>query len=254
MLDMNISLKKLCRRVWVFFIIISSLFFSSCNNSREPAFKQETTSAEQTYYENPSGIVFIGDSNTAHLATYGLVDADRILTGSESYMTLEPDVKNSYVVCTKHGKEMTVSDAVALLNPEYAVISLGTDGALSLDREGVILSFSGLIESIKEKAPNTVVCLQAVPPVCQGSVGVRFHNVNTANQKFSNVNNWIKELAEDTGCIFIDSAAMLRDENGCLKAEYNTDHLDGYHLNRAGLTVMLDSICKTLNYEGKLTK
>ena len=252
MLDMNISLKKLCRRMGIFSVIVLSLFFSSCNSEEIP----DMTSSldEQAYREEPSGIVFIGDSNTAHLATYGLVDADSILTGSESYMTLEPDVCNSFVVCKKFGKEMTAADAVALLNPKYAVISLGTDGALSLDREGVVLSFSGLIESIKEKAPDTVICLQTVPPVCQGSVGVRFHNVSYANRKFSEVNAWIKSLARDMGCIFIDSAPMLRDEDGCLKAEYNTAHLDGYHLNRAGLSVMLDSVYSALNYEGELAK
>ena len=252
MLDMNISLKKLCRRMGIFCVIVLSLFFSSCNSEEIP--DMTSFSTEQAYREEPSGIVFIGDSNTAHLATYGLVDANNILTGSESYMTLEPDVCNSFVVCKASGKEMTVADAVAFLNPKYAVISLGTDGALSLDREGVVLSFSGLIESIGKKAPDTVICLQTVPPVRQGSVGVRFHNVSYANQKFLSVNNWIEAIAKARGCIFIDSASMLRDEYCCLKAEYNTAHLDGYHLNREGLTVMLDSVYSALKHEGELAK
>ena len=236
----------------IFSIIVLSLFFSSCNT--EQSSNTTAASTKQAPQKEPSGIVFIGDSNTAHLATYGLADAEKILTGSESYMTLEPDVCNSFVVCTKAEKEMTVADAVSLLNPEYTVISLGTDGAMSLDKEGVILSFSGLIESIKAKAPKTVICLQTIPPIRQGLVGIRFHNVGATNQKFSLVNTWIKELAEKNGCIFIDSAAVLCDSNGCLKAEYNTDHLDGYHLNRDGLSTMLDSVYEALNYQGESDK
>ena len=245
---MNISVKFLCRRAGIFLTVLLLLFFSSCEARHTVA--TESSSTEYISKEAPSGIVFIGDSNTAHLATYGLVSPESILTGSEYYMTLEPDVCNSFVVCKKYGKEMSVSDAVASLNPEYAVISLGTDGALSLDREGVILSFSGLIESIEEKSPDTVICLQTIPPVCQGSVGVRFHNISAANQKVSTVNGWIKALADEYGCVFVDSASRLCDVNGCMRAEYNTDHLDGYHLNREGLEVMLDSVYKALNYEG----
>ena len=249
---MNISKKILCRHSEIFLVLILSLFFSSCNTDQ--ASKTSFSSTKQVCEKEPSGVVFIGDSNTAHLATYGLVDIDKILTGSESYMTLEPDVSNSFVVCTKAEKEMTVADALSLLNPEYAVISLGTDGAMSLDKEGVILSFSGLIESIKAKAPKTLICLQTIPPVRQGHIGIRFHNVDAANRKFSLVNTWIKELSDKNGCIFIDSSAALCDSNGCLKAEYNTDHLDGYHLNRAGLSTMLDSVYEALNYQGESAK
>ena len=157
---MNIRDLKLYRSFVIFCILAMSLFFS-CAKSTDTA--PNTSSSLTPLESEPSGIVFVGDSNTAHLSTYALVSRDNILTGSEFYMSLEPDVCNALVVSSKLKKELTVADAICALNPEYAVICLGTDGALSLDDEGIELAFSELITSLKEKAPKTFICLVLMP-------------------------------------------------------------------------------------------
>lgn len=193
-----------------------------------------------------SKAVFLGDSNTAHLSTYGLIDAERILTGSEYYLTLEPDISKKHVLCRKANKEMTSAEAVKFLSPDFLIITLGTDGALSLDKEGFELSYGELIESVKKASPDTEIILQSIFPVRDGERDVRFYDVKHTNQKFNTANEWISALAEKYGSTYIDTSSVLSDESGELRKEYNTDHLDGYHLNREGLKVMLDYICENV--------
>jgi len=241
------TISKIILSVALAFFILPFLF-SSCNEndvgesngSATPANKSEPKEKDFEL----SKTVFLGDSNIAHLAAYGLVDDERILTGSEYYLTLEPDVFRKYVVCKKANKEMTPAEAVKFLSPDFLVITLGTDGALSLDREGFELSYDELIESIKNVSPNTEIILQSIFPVRQGERNIRFYDVKYANQKFTEANKWISELAEKYDLCYINTASVLCDESGELKREYNTAHLDGYHLNREGLCAMLDYICE----------
>lgn len=186
--------------------------------------------------------VFLGDSNIAHLSSYGLLSEDRIWTGSQRYLTLEPDVCHKYIVYPETGEEMTVCDAVALKKPKFLVITLGTDGALGLDREGVRLSYLSLIESIRSVSSDTTILIQSIFPVRSAVVNERFEKVDRVNKKFALVNLWLSEIADECDAVYLDTWSVLIDECGMLREEYNTDHLDGYHLNRAGLEAMLEYI------------
>lgn len=223
------------------FCILSSFFVSCRRPSHE---KNEIVDAahDEKIEFNIENTVFIGDSNIAHLVNYGLVPKENVLTGSEYYMTLEPDVCQKYVVCHKAGKEMTPADAVAFLSPDLVIITLGTDGAMSLDREGFRISYISLIESLISASPKAKIAVQSIFPIREGVRNVRFCDVAKTNDKFEIANIWLSELADEYGIVYFDTAAILCDKDGYLKEEYNTDHLDGYHLNKAGLSAMLEYI------------
>ena len=222
---------------------ISPLFFCACRSttiSHDDAphdIITDTTNLKKEF--TLESAIFLGDSNTYHLATYGLIPYEQIWTGSEYYLTLEPDVYQKNIVFPQTKKQMTVSKAAELSNPEFIIISLGTDGAMSLDREGFRLSFIQLIESIRSSSPKTEIFVQSIFPVCQGTVSIRFTEVKKANIKFSQANLWLSELADELGVKYLNTASVLSDTSGNLKAEYNTDHNDGYHLNREGLIAIL---------------
>ncbi len=224
----------------IFCILLS--FFVSCSEPSDQKIVTADVIYNKKYEFNIYNTVFIGDSNIAHLVNYGLVPKENILTGSEYYMTLEPDVFQKYVVCHKSGKEMTPADAVAFLSPDLVIITLGTDGALSLDREGFRISYISLIESIISVAPKTNIAVQSIFPIRKGARNIRFQDVKKANEKFNTANIWLSELANEYGVFYFDTASVLCDKDGYLKEEYNTDHLDGYHLNKAGLSAMLEYI------------
>lgn len=232
--------------LFIILALVLPLFFYACGSAPTPP-EEALDTAQSNVVEvkkefKLENTVFVGDSNTYHLATYGLIPHGQIWTGSECYLTLEPDVYQKHIVFPQTKKQMTVSEAAAMCKPEFMVITLGTDGALSLDRNGFRLSFVQLIESIQSASSETEIFVQSIFPVCKGKTDVRFTDVKKTNAKFSQANAWLCELADELGIKYLDTASVLSDASGNLKSEYNTDHNDGYHLNRKGLLEMLKYI------------
>ncbi len=232
-------------------VLLLSLLLYGCSQQSQRATDITTTDPEDTEppvrpFFSLENTVFLGDSNTAHLSNYGLVDDSNIWTGSERYLTLEPDICRKCIVYPDTGEELTVADAARLKKPDFMVITLGTDGAMSLDKEGFRLSYISLIESIRAASPNTEIILQSIFPVRMGEVNIRFNDPSSANKCFEQSNMFISEIADEYGLIYIDTYSIMTDSDGMLRTEYNTDHLDGYHLNRAGLSAMLDFICSQM--------
>ena len=236
------------KKIPLIFIAAAAILLTGCSGNASPDSESSIAAAVRNKAKlGIEDIVFVGDSNTSHLVNYNLVPRDRVWTGKEEYLSLAPDTYRRYIVAG--GKEMTVAEASALEKPVCMVITLGTDGAALLDRDGFRLSYTALIESVRKASPDTLIALQSVFPVRRGSVNVAFLEPSKTNAKFREVNLWLSELAREYGAVFIDSSPMLCDCNGELREEYNSDHLDGYHLNRAGLSAMLGNVLKTLNGE-----
>ena len=232
--------------------VAAAILLICCSGSKKPNSESSIAAAFGSSERNfkklgIEDMVFVGDSNTSHLVYYKLVPRSRVWTGKEEYLSLAPDTYRRYIVAD--GEEMTVAEAAKREKPLCMVITLGTDGAATLDREGVRLSYSSLIESVKKASPGTKIALQSIFPVREGIINTVFTDPAKTNAKFREVNTWLSELAEEYGALFIDSSDVLCDENGELREEYNSDHLDGYHLNRAGLSAMLGNVLRTVNGE-----
>ena len=247
-ISVKTTIIKLFTAIWLILTLIA--FFTSCQNAvSEIDITEESTKEAAIQKENVAfdiqKTLFIGDSNIYHLKSYGLLPADQILTGKECYMTLEPSVCDKYVVLQSSGKETKIADVISELKPEFIVITLGTDGAYSLDKDGFCLSYTQLLDVIIDSSPESIIGVQSIFPVCEGEKDVRFKDVDKTNQKFSVANQWLKEIAEEYKIVYFDTASVLSDADGKLKREFNTDHLDGYHLNREGLCKMLEYISKT---------
>lgn len=231
----------------ILLLTVTAFLLCGCSGStsREPPSRNAVAfSPDQCETISTNNVIFLGDSNTAHLAYYGLVPRDRIWTGKEEYLSLAPDTYRRYIVAD--GQEMTAADAAARFKPAYILITLGTDGAAALDQAGFRLSFNSLIDSIRAASPDSVIAVQAIFPIRNATVAPVFLNVETVNEKFRTANRWLREIAYERNVLFIDSTAVLCDGRGELRAEYNSDHLDGYHLNRAGLAAMLDNVISAL--------
>lgn len=232
------------KRLFVCFFLASA-FLCGCASPVSSVEATTDTTVKSTTSPAPFSLedaVFLGDSNIAHLSSYGLLPEEQIWTGSQRYLTLEPDVCRKYIVYPETGTEMTVCDAVSLKKPKFLVITLGTDGALGLDREGVRLSYVSLIESIRNASSDTKILIQSIFPIRPAILNGRFDSVDAVNQKFDLVNLWLAEIADEYGIVYLDTRSVLTDKHGMLREEYNTDHLDGYHLNRAGLEAVLEYI------------
>ena len=233
----------------VFLVLIA--FFASCKSTALPNTDtidstKEAIKEKESIQFDINETLFIGDSNIYHLKSYGILPENQILTGKECYMTLDLSVCDKYVVYPGTSNEMKISEAISKLKPKFIVITIGTDGAYTLDKSGFYLSYTQLLDTVIEASPDSVIGVQSIFPVCEGQKDVRFKDVDKANEKFRLANQWLKEIACEYKIVYFNTSSVLSDENGRLRKDFNTDHLDGYHLNKIGLYEMLNYIEKAL--------
>ena len=61
------------------------------------------------------------------------------------------------------------------------------------------------------------------------------------NAKIDNANRWVKAIAADNGCAYLDTQSILKDQNNCLKEEY-CNSSDGIHLGKNAYEAILQYI------------
>lgn len=185
----------------------------------------ETDDMGQEYIDS---MIFFGDSNTDHLRSYGMLkggrDTTQVWSPKSQTVTLSSEITNVKIVYPETGEEMTVAEAAALKKPKYLVISLGTNGVATLSESGFKYCYNKLITAIKQASPNTKIIVQSIYPVTSWYTGFTNEKINAANE-------WLLELAEESGVKYVDTASVLKGPDGALKESFNSDHKDGYHVN-----------------------
>lgn len=212
---------------------------NGCNEENEPeknepsipsssssAVLEETSDMGQAYIDS---MIFFGDSNTDHMRSYGVLsggrDTKQVWSTASHTVTLNSEITNVKIIYPETGEEMTVPAAAALKKPEYLVISLGTNGVATLSESQFKYCYKKLINAVKEASPNTKIIVQSIYPVTSSYTGF-------SNEKINAANVWILDVAKETGVKYVDTASVLKDENGAMQESFNSDHLDGYHINK----------------------
>lgn len=195
-----------------------------------------TADAGQAYQDS---LTFVGDSLTAHLINR------EVLTGGKStqqvwktennMLNLNSEVTSSKIILPGTGELMTIAQAAKAVKPSILIITLGTDWGVSyLNETDFKACYSKLVNDIKDASPNTKIILQSIFPVTTACV-------NLSNDKIDNANKWVKAVAAETGCRYLDTQSVLKDENNNLKAEY-CNSSDGIHLGANAYQVILEYI------------
>lgn len=118
--------------------------------------------------------------------------------------------------------------------PEKVVMTLGTNSAAYMDPEYFIKNYKKLLTKIKEVSPKTLIIVQSIPPV-DGAYDAKKTGIN--NSKINKLNYYILEMCSELDIPFLNSAEILKNSNGTLKAEYSIK--DGIHLSKEGNEVMM---------------
>lgn len=181
-------------------------------------------------------MIFVGDSNTAHLVGFGVLpggkSTDRVWLPKGNTITLDSEITNKTVLFPATGEYLTIPDAAAKGKPEYLVISLGTNGVATLSETQFKYCYKKLINAIRAASPETRIIVQSIYPVTAQYEGFSNSDVDRANI-------WLLSLAEECGVKYADTASVLKDSHGSLKEEYNSDHMDGYHINKEAAELIL---------------
>lgn len=131
------------------------------------------------------------------------------------------------------GSMLTASQAAMVARPARLVICVGSDGVGDMSQEDFIRSYTGLIRSIRETSPDTVIICCSVSSVTTGYSGVSGLTPGALKE----ANSWIRQVCVDTGAYFADTATAVNDSANWLMPDYAT--VNGKTLNSEGLNAFL---------------
>lgn len=184
-------------------------------------------------------IVFVGDSLTAHLINRGVLtggtDTKQVWRSESNMINLNSEVTSAKIIFPGTGEKMTIAEAAKEAKPAILIITLGTDWGVSYLTESEFKEcYSGLIQQIQKASPKTKIILQSIFPVTATCSTLDNAKIDTANK-------WVKTIAGDNGCYYLDTQSILKDENNCLKEEY-CNSTDGIHLGKNAYEAILQYI------------
>lgn len=187
-------------------------------------------------------MTFFGESTTAHLALRGGIDATHVWSNDSGTMKLDSGILSRTLTDPVTHRSSTVSEAIAERKPEILVLSFGLNGVMNFSEhpEIYLRNYRKLIDAVRKASPGTRILIQSVYPVAELShqSDWRF-SVSPAeiNQKLNGLNQCLREFCEaDPGLSYLDTAAVLRDADGFLRADFTTD---GIHLTEAAYSEIL---------------
>lgn len=94
--------------------------------------------------------------------------------------------------------------------------------------------YAKLVRAIQKASPNTVILLQSIFPVTAGCKVL-------SNEKIDRANGWVKAVAAENNCRYLDTQSVLKDGNNCLRDSLCNNE-DGIHLNTEAYRLILSYI------------
>ena len=172
-------------------------------------------------------IIFVGDSLTAHLINRGVLtggtNTRQVWRTESNMLNLDSEVATKKIIFPGTGEKMTIAEAAGEAKPDILIITLGTDwGVAYLSETEFKDCYAKLIKGIQKESPKTTVILQSIFPVTAACAALDNTKIDTANK-------WVKAVAAENGCYYLDTQSILKDETNCLKADY-CNSSDGIHL------------------------
>ena len=204
----------------------------------------ETPDAGAEYQDS---LIFLGESTTAHLKSRGVLSKGRhteqVWADESGTMRLGPKIATQTIIYPKTGEKMTIAEAVALEKPTYTVLSFGLNGILGFSEKSETYEryYQSLIDIIQRASPKTSIILQTVYPVTAPQNASDWHfsqSPEEINERIERINQSLPRIAAtNTGVMVVDSASILKDENGQLKPQYCIG--DGIHLTEDAYRAVL---------------
>ncbi len=195
----------------------------------------QTADAGMEYIDE---FVFLGESTTYHLKSRGVLsggtDTKQVWAPKSGTLMLDPTTSNARIIYPDSGEELDLSVAAARKKPKYILLTFGLNGAVSTVRHGENYfkdCYTELIDTLLTASPESIIILQACFPVSAAMDMSDFSiNAETLNEYIDRINRWSCELSEQLGIGYLNTAEILKTDDGYLLPEYDAG--DGYHLSR----------------------
>ncbi len=184
-----------------------------------------------------NSLIFLGDSTTYGLKTYKMLKdgkSTKQLWAADGATLSIADILTKKIVYPETGKEMLISDAMALAKPEYLVVTLGAEGLRAIEEEEFVKQYTALVDTLISASPETKLILQSIFPTNEKLAKLTNEKVDIANQH-------ILKIAEEKGVRYLDTQSVLKDENGGLNEKYDNGGT-GMNLTAEGFEIVLNYI------------
>ena len=189
---------------------------------------QESEPVDDSYFDD---VAFVGDSRTDGFRLYSGLERGTYFCVTGETVASATDMENWK---TEDGRKISLADAVAAADCGKIYLMLGIN---ELGWNGTDI-FRGhaenLLRRLQADHPDAEIVVQSLLPV-SAEQDAKGSYVN--NQRILAYTQVWMELAEETGCDYVNIAEAVTGEDGCLPAEMS---FDGVHLNRAGCHAWLD--------------
>jgi lysophospholipase L1-like esterase len=196
----------------------------------------ETADAGAAYQDK---LTFLGDSTTYGLKYYGVLSAGKnttqVWTPSSGTLALF-NQSIATIVYPETGEEITIVDAATRKQPEYLVITLGVNGVASMDETAFKSDYTKLVQSVLAASPETKIICNSIYPV---TPTYEAKGLGIDNAKIVTANGWIRQVAEECGVKYCNSASAIANESGAMPDELCNDVKEGLHMNEAGYAKVL---------------
>lgn len=183
-----------------------------------------------TYFDNAA---IVGDSITYFLfqwesKTNYLGDMLFLARGGVSMNSIARRFKS----ITYKGQERNLEDAIAESGVERVYFLMGSNDIIApTQRPHLHDNWEIMLERIREKSPDVELVLIANIPLYGNDSDARSEKFQTYNTLIEEYNPWLRQFAEENGCMFLDLNYYVKDHNGRMPQIYNQGE---YHMNEAG--------------------
>ena len=188
----------------------------------------ETADAGTEYLDST---LFLGDSNTVRLYNNGLISLQQ-LCAKEGIGT-QVALNEGIVTFKNDTTHYTIAQAVAKMKPRRVVMTFGTNDT-GMEVADFISNYTALVQAIQEAYPYTDIIVNTVPPIPENHSN--YPHMDQA--KIDDFNMALLNMCEQLGVRFLNTAEVLKGENGYGQPDYYTD--GDIHLKSAGLKAVLN--------------
>lgn len=188
----------------------------------------ETADAGTEYLDST---LFLGDSNTVRLYNNGLISLQQFC--AKEGIGTQVALNEGIVTFKNDTTHYTIAQAVAKMKPRRVVMTFGTNDT-GMEVSDFISNYTALVQAIQEAYPYTDIIVNTVPPIPENHSN--YPHMDQA--KVDDFNMALLNMCEQLGVKFLNTAEILKGENGYGQPDYYTD--GDIHLKSAGLKAALN--------------
>lgn len=193
---------------------------------------------DDSYFDD---CVFIGDSITYGLSSYGVIPSSNVLASVSMSIARAETEK----IDTSFGS-MTVLEALGEINPKNIYIMLGSNGAAYTSPADMYQNYQAFLNKIRTACPDSELYIISAPPVTRNKENSAESPIKNAD--LDELNSKLLGYADANGVRYLDLNSALKDDTGCMPDNYAEN--DGMHFKFSTYSIFTDYILTHVAVKG----